>query len=62
MLTCEVIKYFGTKAKVAQALGMNRCSISLWGEQVPLLTAYRIERLTKGKLKAKDPWFKNRAA
>ena len=57
MLTSDVIDYFGNKKKVAEALGMARCSISCWGEIVPMLTAYRISLITNGELQVNDPWL-----
>lgn len=52
MKTADAIKHFGTAAELARALGIQRQSISCWGETVPLGRQYQIERLTKGKLKA----------
>jgi len=51
MKTSDAIKYFGTAAELARALGIQRQSISGWGKTVPLARQYQIERLTDGKLK-----------
>lgn len=54
MKTCDVIAYFKTKSKVAQALGLSKSALSQWGDDVPELRAYQIEKITDGRLKAKD--------
>jgi DNA-binding transcriptional regulator YdaS (Cro superfamily) len=55
MLIRDAINYFGSKAKLAEALGVNRSAISNWrGELVPRWRAYELERITKGKLRL-DP-------
>ncbi len=51
MLKHEAIKYFGNQANLAKKLNINQAAISQWGEFVPPLRAYEIERLTKGELK-----------
>jgi len=52
MKKTDVINYFGTQEKTAQALNISQVSVSRWGEYIPRLRAYEIERLTNGKLKA----------
>jgi len=52
MLKKDVLKHFGTQEKIASALGLKQASVSRWGENIPRLRAFEIERLTKGKLKA----------
>lgn len=51
MKTVDAIAHFGNKNRLAKALGITRCSVSHWGENVPALRAYQIEKLTNGKLK-----------
>ncbi|WP_082392422.1 Cro/CI family transcriptional regulator [Parasalinivibrio latis] len=53
----DVIDYYGSQSKAARALRIHRSTISNWPDDVPPLTAYRIERMTKGKLKFLDPWL-----
>lgn len=50
----DVIKYYGTQQKAAEALGCKQPSISEWVRNgcVPLLRQFQIEALTGGKLKA----------
>lgn len=51
MKTNDVFLYFGSKTKTGEALGITKAAISQWGEKVPPLRAYEIERLTNGELK-----------
>lgn len=46
------ISYFGSCTKLAKKLKITKQSISQWGDDVPLLRAYQIERITNGELKA----------
>lgn len=41
----EAIKAFGSQAKLAEALGLSRAAVSLWGETVPPLRAYQIREI-----------------
>ncbi len=52
MKKCDAVAYFGSQVKLANALGITKSSVSQWGEEVPELRAFQIERLTEGKLKA----------
>lgn len=62
MLIRDAIKYFGSKAKLAEALGVNRSAISNWkGDLVPKVRAYELERLTKGKLRFNDALYQKQA-
>ncbi|MBV7434520.1 Cro/Cl family transcriptional regulator [Cardiobacteriaceae bacterium TAE3-ERU3] len=47
----DVISYFGSQVAVADALGIGKAGVSLWGEVVPELRAMQLERLTDGKLR-----------
>ena len=49
------IKHFGGASRLAEALKVKPASISQWGEEVPELRAYQIERITGGKLKVSNP-------
>lgn len=52
MKKSEVISYFGSVSKTAEALGINKAAVSVWKEQIPQGRAYQIEVLTDGALKA----------
>lgn len=51
MKTQLAVEFFKGKSKLANALGINPASVSQWGDEVPELRAYQIERLTHGALK-----------
>lgn len=51
MTVKEVLDYFGTQAKVAEVLGISQASVSQWGDNVPKLRQFELERLTEGELK-----------
>lgn len=51
----EAVAYFdNNQSKLASALGIFPEAVSQWGEKVPELRAYQLERITDGKLKAGD--------
>lgn len=51
MMTVEAaIKVFGSRRKMAQALGVSTQAIYQWGEYVPKLRAYEILEM-EGRLK-----------
>lgn len=47
----QAIKHFGSGAKVADALKITRQAVSNWVD-VPLLQQVRLQKITRGKLKA----------
>ena len=49
----QVIRYYGTPAKVAAALRIKAPSVYGWRLGIPPLRQYQIELATAGKLKAK---------
>lgn len=59
----DVKAYFGTAAKVADAVGMERQSVYRWKEVgIPPLRQLEFEHLTEGALKADEMPFKQRSA
>lgn len=61
MKKSDVIKYFrcptcnaGNEATVARALNISRQAVYKWGEVIPEAVAWRIQALTKSRLKV-DP-------
>lgn len=46
----DAVAHFGSKKKLADALGISPSAVTMWGESIPELRQYQIERLTKGKL------------
>lgn len=47
--------HFGSRTRLASALGISPAAVSQWGSIVPTLRQYQLERLTGGALKA-DPF------
>ena len=52
MTKTDVIEYFGSGVKVAEALNIQPAAVYQWPELVPIRRAYEIQEITKGKLKA----------
>lgn len=52
----QVIDYFGSQVAAAAALGVKQPTVSMWKARgrVPRLQQLRIQRLTRGRLKADD--------
>ena len=55
MKTKTAAEFFGSKKKLADALGISPSAITMWGEDVPELRQYQIEQITKGKVKRGSP-------
>jgi transcriptional repressor of cell division inhibition gene dicB len=50
----EVLEFFGgNQSAVARALHIARASVNDWPELIPERSAYRLERITEGKLKVR---------
>lgn len=49
-----VVLHFGSRNKLAKALGISLPAVSRWRDTMPVGRAYQIEVLTKGKFKASD--------
>ncbi|MER2492339.1 Cro/CI family transcriptional regulator [Catenovulum sediminis] len=62
MKKSDAIAYFGTQKKLADALGISQPAVAYWGEEVPQLQAYRLEKITNGKLKADEDLASHDAA
>lgn len=54
MKTKSAAEFFGSKKKLAEALGISPSAVTMWGDEVPELRQYQIERITKGKVKRGD--------
>ena len=55
MKTKDAIAYYGSHQKLADALGIKRQAIGIWGENVPDIRQFELERLTEGALRVSDP-------
>jgi hypothetical protein len=54
MRKADVVQYFGSVSKAAKAIGKTRQAVSQWPEVIPEGSAYKIQAVTKGKLRV-DP-------
>lgn len=54
MNKADAVEHFGGVTKLAAALRLSKGAVSQWGDEIPLLRAYQIEKLTGGKLKAEE--------
>jgi len=50
MKTSDAVSFFKTKTNLAKKLGITHSSVCQWGEEVPELRAFQIERLTNSEL------------
>ncbi|HBO3136752.1 TPA: helix-turn-helix domain-containing protein [Pseudomonas aeruginosa] len=48
----EAIQHFGSKKKLAEALGIRPSAVTQWGESIPVGRQYQIQVISKNKLKA----------
>lgn len=52
MKTLDAANFFGSKTKLAAALGIQPSAVSMWGEVVPVSRQYQIQILSGGVLTA----------
>ncbi|RAU43459.1 MULTISPECIES: Cro/CI family transcriptional regulator [unclassified Pseudomonas] len=52
MKTKEVAAHFGSKTKLAEALGISPSAVTMWGETVPEGRQFQLQILTNGQFKA----------
>lgn len=60
MLKKDVIEHYQTQDKIAAALGISEAAVSKWGEVVPLLRAYQLQGITRGKLQMNEELYGSR--
>jgi len=51
MRTSDVISHFGSRPKIAEALGLSRAAVYAWDELVPPLQAAKLAELSNGILR-----------
>lgn len=55
MKKSQAVEYFGSQQAIADALGLGKAAVSLWGEnEIPIPRQAQLELLSRGKLKS-DP-------
>ncbi|SMF36883.1 MULTISPECIES: Cro/CI family transcriptional regulator [unclassified Pseudomonas] len=52
MKTRDAAKHFGSKKKLADALGIQPSAVTMWGEVVPISRQYQLQILSGGALMA----------
>jgi hypothetical protein len=60
--TLDAVQHFGGRRQVAEALGVTRQAVSKWGKYVAEGSAYKLQHLTKGKLKVIKKAYANKYA
>jgi hypothetical protein len=51
MNTQEAVKYFKSKIRLAEKLGISHSAVSQWGVLMPEKQALKLDRITSGELK-----------
>ena len=53
----DLLKFFGTKAEIARALGIKLTSVCEWFDNdfIPELRQYQVELVSKGRLRSDKP-------
>ena len=51
MFTSDAVAAFGSKVAIAEALEISPSAVSQWGELVPPLSAAKLAKRSRGKLK-----------
>ena len=64
MTKTQAITFFGNQKALADALGIEQPSVCGWGEYPPEIQQVKLEKLTRGKLKAERSCYlpRSRAA
>ncbi|MCO2058735.1 Cro/Cl family transcriptional regulator [Pseudomonas aeruginosa] len=50
----EAIQHFGSKKKLAEALGIRPSAVTQWGDSIPVGRQYQLQVISKNKLKAEQ--------
>lgn len=51
MLTSEALRVYESKTAIADVLGISPSAVSQWGEYVPPLSAMKLAKHSRGKLR-----------
>lgn len=57
MLTKTATEFYGTQEILAQTLGLSQSTVAGWGEYPPEIQQVKLEKLTRGKLKAEKSCY-----
>ncbi len=59
MFKKDVIDHYGSSTKVAEVLGMTRQGVEKWGRAVPEGVAYKLQVITRGKLRVRPEEYES---
>lgn len=63
MTHAELVSHYGTATKAADKLGYSKQAVSAWKKSgIPFDVQFRVQLATKGRLKARLPERRKRAA
>lgn len=60
MLKSDIVDFFGSVPKAAEALGVTRSAAYQWKDIVPERMAYRAQAISRGKLKVHPSVYERR--
>ena len=60
MKTLDAVKFYGSRQKLADILGISRQAVYAWGTYVARGAAYRLQVMTGGKLVVDETKYKRR--
>lgn len=62
MLKSDAKAHFQTYKAIAQVLGLTKSAVSMWGEIVPEGPAYKLESITRRKLRVNPALYAHKHA
>ena len=51
ILKSDAIKYFGSQAALASELDISQAAVAQWGEHLPKLRAFELDKKTNGAIR-----------
>lgn len=60
MKTLDAVKFYGSRQKLADILGISRQAVYAWGAYVARGAAYRLQVMTGGRLVVDETKYKRR--
>lgn len=60
MRKVDALEFFKTTGAIAECLGVTSSAVSFWGEVVPEGSAYKLQVLTRGRLRVDPALYENR--
>jgi len=53
----KAIAFYGSQQEIARVLKVSKAAVSRWGDKIPPVHAYRLEKISEGQLVVDDPFF-----